>query len=92
MVKTLGANPSLMCYPNPIRSVAMLRLQNIVGASASRIVVSVYNVQGKCVFSQVLGMGQSTVAWNTARCAAGKYLATVSANGRLYKKDLLVMR
>jgi CxxC motif-containing protein (DUF1111 family) len=92
MVKTLGANPSIMCYPNPIRSVAMIRLQNIVGTSASRIVVSVYNVQGKCVFSQALGIGQSTVAWNTARCGAGKYLATVMANGKLYKKDLLVMR
>jgi hypothetical protein len=92
MVKTLGAKPSIMCYPNPIRSVAMLRLQNIVGASGSRIVVSVYNVQGKCVFSQALGIGQSTVAWNAARCGAGKYFATVIANGKLYKKDLLVMR
>jgi CxxC motif-containing protein (DUF1111 family) len=87
-----GAIPSLMCYPNPIRSVATLRLQNIVGTRGDRIVVSIYNMQGKRVFSQVLGLGQSAVTWNTSRCGAGKYFATVQAEGRLYKKDLLVMK
>jgi CxxC motif-containing protein (DUF1111 family) len=87
-----GAIPSIMCYPNPIRSVATLRLQNIVGTRGDRIVVSIYNMQGKRVFSQVLGLGQSAVTWNTSRCGAGKYFATVQAEGRLYKKDLLVMK
>lgn len=87
-----GAMPSIACYPNPIRRVATLRLQNMVGTSGGRILVSIYNMQGKRVFSQAVGLGQSVVTWNTSRCGAGKYLATVAAYGKLYTKDLLVMK
>jgi len=52
----------------------------------------VYNMQGKQVFSQFVGLGQSVVTWNTSRCGAGKYLATVAEDGKLYKKELLVMK
>jgi CxxC motif-containing protein (DUF1111 family) len=87
-----GAIPSLMCYPNPIRNVATLRLMNVVCVRGDRIMLSIYNLQGKRVFSQAVRPGQSAVVWNVTTCGAGKYVAMLSANGKSYKKDLLVMK
>jgi hypothetical protein len=88
----VGAMPSLNCYPNPIRSMAMIRLVNIVPSRGDKIVVSIYNMQGRRVFSQMVRPGQSTVAWNTINNAPGKYVAQLTANGKAFKKDLLVLR
>jgi CxxC motif-containing protein (DUF1111 family) len=87
-----GTIPSLMCYPNPVRTVAMLRLENIVCAKGDRVVMSIYNLQGKRVFYQAVRPGQSTVTWNTATCGTGKYVAMLSAHGKTFRKNLLVMR
>ena len=87
-----GTKPSLMCYPNPIRTVATLRLENIVRAKGDRVAVSIYNLQGKRVLFQAVRPGQSTVVWNAATYGAGKYVAALFANGKTYRKNLLVMR
>jgi hypothetical protein len=87
-----GTMPSLRCYPNPIRTVAVLRLDNFVCARGDRIVVSIYNLQGKRVFSQAVRPGQTIVAWNAAAYGAGKYVAALFANGKTYRKNLIVLR
>jgi hypothetical protein len=88
----VGGTPSFNCYPNPIRGVAMIRLVNIAPSKGDKIVVSIYNMQGRRVFSQMVRPGQSTVAWNTTSNAPGKYVAQLMANGKAFKKDLLVLR
>jgi CxxC motif-containing protein (DUF1111 family) len=87
-----GGIPSLMCYPNPIRTVATLRLMNFAFQQGDRVVVSVFNLQGKRVFTQAVHPGQSDVFWNSTACGVGKYVAMVTAKGWSYRKDLLVMR
>lgn len=87
-----GGIPSIACYPNPIRGMAMIRLVNIASANGDKVVLSVYNMQGKRVFSQMVRPGQTSVAWNTARYAPGKYVAQLTANGKAFKKNLLVLR
>jgi CxxC motif-containing protein (DUF1111 family) len=87
-----GAMPSLTCFPNPSRSTTMIRLVNIVPSRGDKIVVSIYNMQGRRVFSQMVRPGQTSVAWNTINSAPGKYVAQLTANGKAYRKDLLVLR
>jgi hypothetical protein len=70
----------------------MIRLVNIVPSRGDKIVVSIYNMQGRRVFSQMVRPGQTSVAWNTINSAPGKYVAQLTANGKAYRKDLLVLR
>jgi hypothetical protein len=86
------ARPLLACFPNPIRTIASLQIKNIVCGKGDTFAVSVYNLQGKLVFSQAMRPGQSAVSWNAAMSGAGKYIALLFANGRVFRKDLLVMR
>jgi CxxC motif-containing protein (DUF1111 family) len=87
-----SAAPALSCYPNPIRNMASIRLENITVGKGDRIIVSIYNVQGRRVFSEIVRPGQNVVQWNTVKSATGKYIAHLIANGKMYKKTLLVMR
>jgi hypothetical protein len=70
----------------------MIRLVNLAPSRGERLVVSVYNMQGRRVFSQTVRPGQSAIAWNTVNNAPGKYVAQLTANGKAFKKDLLVLR
>jgi CxxC motif-containing protein (DUF1111 family) len=84
--------PALTCFPNPVHNVAMFRLENIACVKGDRVTVSIYNLQGQRVFYQMVRPGQNLVAWNTVHYGTGKYVAQLSANGKIYKKSLLVVR
>lgn len=84
--------PSITCYPNPIRRMAMIRLVNFAPAYGDKVALSIYNMQGKRVYSQVVRPGQTAVAWNTVPYAPGKYVARLTANGKAFEKHLLVLR
>ncbi len=73
---------------NPIRGIATLQLPRV----SSDANVSIYNLQGRRVFSEAVRPGQSTVTWNTATCRTGKYLVMLPANGKVYRKDVEVIR
>ena len=87
-----GALPALYCYPNPVRTNAIFRLVNVAGSEKSDVRLTIYNMKGQTVFSQAIRPHQTMIRWDATRYTAGKYIARLTANGKTYKKDVLVIR
>jgi CxxC motif-containing protein (DUF1111 family) len=87
-----GAMPALYCYPNPVRTAAIFRLVNVVGSDRNDIRLAIYNLKGQTVFSQAIRPHQTMVKWDASRYTSGKYLARLMVSGKVYRKDVLVIK
>ena len=87
-----GAIPALYCYPNPVRTSAIIRLVNVAGSNRNDVRLAIYNMKGQMIFSQMIRPQQTMVKWDVGRRASGKYVAQLVANGKVYKKDMLVIK
>ena len=87
-----GAMPALYCSPNPVRAIAIFRLVNVVGSDRNDVRLAIYNMMGQTIFSQTIRPHQTRVKWDASRYTSGKYIAQLFANGKVFRKNLLVIR
>jgi CxxC motif-containing protein (DUF1111 family) len=84
--------PGISCYPNPVRSMAVIQFANVIGSEKNDVMLRIFNVRGQMVYSQAIRPHQTMVKWNASQQAAGKYIAQLAVNGKVFKKDLLVIK
>jgi hypothetical protein len=61
------------------------------GESGTIRSVSVYNLQGRRVFSQQAGAGATRITWNSARQARGMYVVRMNmGNGAVVQRNVLL--
>jgi CxxC motif-containing protein (DUF1111 family) len=80
------------CSPNPVRTVATIRLINIPLAKTDKITMSIFDLTGRKVFVKKIMAGQTSLVWNARSYAAGRYVVQLSVNGRSFTRNLLVIR
>jgi CxxC motif-containing protein (DUF1111 family) len=90
--KIAGTMPALYCLPNPVRNAAIFRLVNVVGSDKNDVRLEIFNMKGQTVFSQAVRPHQTLVKWDATRYTSGKYIARLVVSGKMYKKDVIVMR
>jgi CxxC motif-containing protein (DUF1111 family) len=90
--KNAGAMPVLYCHPNPVRTAAIFRLVNVAGSDGNDVTLAIYNMKGQTVFSQAIRPHQTMVKWDATRYTPGKYIARLAAHGKMFRKDILVIR
>jgi CxxC motif-containing protein (DUF1111 family) len=84
--------PALYCYPSPVRTSAVFHLVNLAASGGNDVSLKIFNMQGRAIFSAAVRPQQTMVKWDASRQAAGKYIARLAANGKVYTKDLLVIQ
>jgi CxxC motif-containing protein (DUF1111 family) len=82
---------ALMCSPNPVRSYARFRLEN-ASIPAHDITASIFNLKGRRLDRLTILPGNRDFVWDARWREAGTYIAVLSVNGMVYRREFLVMR
>jgi CxxC motif-containing protein (DUF1111 family) len=89
---SFSARPGFSCFPNPIHSHAEFFLTGIGNTSLAPLTLRIYNLRGQCVFNSTLPNGSRKITWDARRNESGAYFALLSAEGRTYKREVLVVK
>ena len=80
------------CSPNPVKSVAAMRLVNLSLGKTDKAVLSIYDLTGRTVFVKKVVCGQSSILWNSRPYGSGRYIVQLRVNNRSFTRNLLVIR
>jgi hypothetical protein len=85
-----AARSGLFCYPNPSRRRISIRLMR-PQAGFDNAPVTIFNVSGRMVARLKTGK-QSAIEWNVRGMPAGIYLVRVLADGKTFRKKVVLIK